>query len=229
MRSHKLRVWVTVPVPDNDAFVHADVVRWTHYFYGDDRFDVVCETRLGRPLENNLNRTARSFVANDFDFWLSIDSDNPPLLNPLTLAFLDKDVIGCPTPIFKYKPGDSCPKPIVLNAFDRVGDAYREHPEHWGLQEVDAVGGGCFLAARRVLEHPDMQYQPFTRNVDEDGINCLGNDLAFCRRAKAAGFRIWAHYGYQCDHFRRVSLQGMKRGYMEALERKLKEAGALNG
>lgn len=58
--------------------------------------------------------------------------------------------------------------------------------------QVDAVGFGALLMKREVLEGTPEPW--FT--IDSDG----GEDMAFCFRAKAAGFKVWADGAYQIGH-----------------------------
>lgn len=166
--------------------------------------DIVMPT--DRPYESNLNQIVLDVLEKRYDFWCSIDDDNAPTRNPLDLALLNLDVVGCPTPVWhNTKPGD---RPWYLNAYDERGDplsptgGWNEHKPWNGLQEVDAVGTGCFIVARRVLERIDPG--PFMRIWSKTGIAEVGNDLAFCYRAKRAGFKIWAHYDYRCHHRKEV-------------------------
>lgn len=89
---------------------------------------------------------------------------------------------------------------------------YTEWFPRVGLQEVDAVGTGCFLAHRRVFEHTDMK-APFHRIYNEDGTVERGNDIAFCEKAKAAGFKVWAHFDYSCDHYNELPLNEVIRAF----------------
>lgn len=161
-----------------------------------------------RPFENALHHCVKDFMDGGFDFWLSIDRDNPPMGNPLDLVDFDKDIIGCPTPIWHYtgkKPGE---RPWYWNAYDYVpeSDAYKEHLPQEGLQRVDAVGTGCFLIARRVFENQEMRKAPFERKLYADGRVNKGNDISFAERARKQGFDIWTHYSYPCRHFQEIDL-----------------------
>jgi len=168
----------------------------------------------GPSLEDNLHKIIiERVLAGSYTHWLTIDADNPPNRNPLDLVDLDKDVIGCPTPVWHFvdKPGD---RPWCLNAWDEANEeAFREHHPMNGLQQVDAVGTGCMLIARRVLEHPEMTYRPFGRSYDWSGLVVNGNDMQFCRRARGAGFTVWAHYDYTCRHFNTLDVGIVARAY----------------
>lgn len=159
-----------------------------------------------KPFENNLHHCVVQFLNSGADYWLSIDDDNPPNRNPLELVALDRDIIGLPTPVWNHKGNGDYP--IYLNAYRYVKerDAYVAWPTQEGLQNVDAVGTGCILMARRVFENAQMRRAPFQRTYNADGTVDKGNDIAFCERARKNGFQVWAHFDYQCKHFCELEL-----------------------
>ena len=138
----------------------------------------------------------------EFDWWLNIDADNPPQGNPLDLIALNKDIIGCPTPIWQPENVN----PIPWNVYGKEDGKLTEWKNYDGLQKVAAVGSGCMLFSRRVFENPPMQKGPFLAVYDEYGIRKLGPDIAFCLRAGEAGFEVWAHFDYICGHHQEVNL-----------------------
>lgn len=179
----------------------------------DGRYRVTVELPSRRPYVNNLHHIVNQFREGGFDFWLSVDADNPPSGNPLDLVASDLDLVGFPTPIWHYtgKPGE---RPVYWNGYDYCNDvdAYIEHHPRQGLQRVDAIGTGCFLVARRVFEHPDLTHGAFFRTWNKDGTVRKGNDLAFCDRARRAGFEIWCHYDYPCNHYCELDLDSVVGG-----------------
>jgi hypothetical protein len=143
------------------------------------------------------------FLDNGDDFWLSMDDDNPPLNNPLDLVGEDLDIVGFPTPVWHSKvPGD---RPWYFNALREVEDGWKPVEIKGGLQEVDAIGTGCFLIARRVMKAMRLE-KPFMRQWKPNGRVDVGCDYSFCQRAKKRGFRIWVHSDYTCDHFNELPL-----------------------
>ncbi len=192
------------------------------------------------PFVANLHHAVREFLKTDFEFLLLVDDDNPPQNNPLELADLDLDVVGLPTPVWHSEVrGD---RPFYYNAlkavylesgvvegFKPIQDAFPGFAFS-GLHECDAVGTGCIMIARRVLERlmqlavgSQGMRAPFMRTWDDTGAVVMGNDYAFCTRAKAAGFKIHAHFDYMCHHHNELELtstigafwamkQGGKRG-----------------
>lgn len=189
------------------------------------RHDIKITMPSRKPYENNLHHIVVDFIKGDYDFWLNMDSDNPPLNNPIDLADLNKDIIGLPTPVSHFDGKGSGDIPVYLNAYDYVprADAYRPHGMFEGLRKIDAVGTGCVLFARRVFEHPEMQKGCFTRKLNSDGTVDKGNDISFCERARENGFEIYTHYNYMCDHFSELSLREMNRHYMEYHKKELTE------
>lgn len=197
-------VLVTVP---NTHWIHRHVVVTLLKLQLDRRYSLTIDVPANKPLENNQHHIVQQLLDGKWDFWLSIDADNPPRNNPLDLVDLDLDVVGLPTPIWHYtaKPGE---RPIYWNAYDwdEVAGAYREHIVRDGLQQVDAVGGGCMLIHRRVFEHPSLQHGAFLRTFNQNGTVEFGNDMAFCQRVQKAGFKVWCHFEYVCDHHCEVEL-----------------------
>lgn len=207
---HRSTVLITVP---NQHWVHKLVCHKLMLMMHDGRYRITVDMPSNKPFENNLHHIIVDFLKGDWDFWLTFDADNPPERNPLDLVELDKDIIGCPTPIWHYENKGELP--IYWNAYDYdpETDAYREHRPREGLQKVDAVGTGCVLFARRVFEHPDMQKGAFTRKLNEDGTVDKGNDISASERAREAGFEIYAHYDYPAEHICEIPLNECARAF----------------
>jgi hypothetical protein len=215
------KILITVP---NQHWIHKTVVNRVLRLQQDDRYALTISFPSQKPFENNLHHIIVDLLKGDWDYWLTIDADNPPEKNPLDLVELDKDVIGCPTPIIHFSKEHLGDAPVCLNAFDAVegSDAYSPHRLMDGLQRVDVVGTGCALFARRVFENPFMQTGCFERKLNLDGTVNKGNDFSFCERAREQGFEIWAHYDYICSHINEVDVNEMQEQY-GALFNKLKE------
>ena len=126
-----------------------------------------------------------------------IDHDVVPVKDPRELAELDLDIVGCPTPLFTngqlrwnvYK------KPFPNMEYGSIKRMEKD------LEEVDVIGTGCVLIARRVLE----QVNDFHPILKDDDLK-YGTDFGFCQKAKEKGFKIWAAWNYPCHHFKTVDL-----------------------
>jgi len=214
----EIKILVSVPCLH---WIHKHVVHKLMLLQCDQRYKLNIILPSHKPFENNLHHIVKDFMDGDYDYWLSMDSDNPPMVNPLNLIELDKDIIGLPTPVWHFENSGKKERPVVWNAYDYVpkNDAYREHTPQEGLQEVDAIGTGCFIIARRVFENPEMRKKPFERKLYPDGRVNKGNDISFCERAKAQGFKIYAHFDYPCDHFSELSLNENVRAWKNLYEK----------
>jgi len=198
----------------NLHWIHKLVMAKALAILQDKRYHVILQMPSNKPFEATLQDCVDLFIEGSYDYWLSIDADNPPENNPLDLIELDKDVVGCPTPIYHNTRNGE--RPVYWNAyqFDQATGLYREWPCREGLQKVDAIGTGCFVAARRVFEHSDLRYGAFQRKWNKGRVE-RGNDLAFCERATEAGFSIHAHFDYLAEHMVEVPLNEITRGFSE--------------
>lgn len=154
-----------------------------------------------RPIQDNRNRIAKRVLAEDWDYVFMVDADVIPQRNPLELVALGKDVVGLPCQVYSRKRLPA--PPVYWNVMDWHPEEGVWYPKdlssRQGLIEADAVGSGATLVHRRVFEHPDMR-APFNRVFDADGLAVRGLDYEFCRRAREAGFGVWAHLDYYCEH-----------------------------
>jgi len=211
------KVLVSVPTT---GWLHKQTVFALLRLQKDERVHIIIPTH--NPYEHNLHRIVGDFLVGDYDFWLSFDDDNPPRRNPLELIELNKDIIGCPTPIwyFDEKTVKRGERPVYWNAYDYnvIGDAYRPHTPMDGLQRVDAIGTGCFLIARRVFENARMKNAPFMRQWTSEGYVERGNDIAFCERARACGFEIYAHYDYPAMHIKELEIGSVVAAFRNLYE-----------
>ncbi len=201
----------------NTGYVHKLVSLTTNKLLVDGRHMINIIYPTHNPYENNLHHILNDFMNGDYDFWLNIDSDNPPMNNPLDLVDHDLDIVGFPTPVWHFTNKIKGERPMYENAYKYVPDegAWTEWPDKNGLQRVDAVGTGCVLYNKRVFQNPEMRKAPFQRTYHVDGTVEKGNDLAFCERATAQGFLIFAHYDYRCQHFNELELHEVARAFQQ--------------
>lgn len=193
----------------NQHWLHTTVVRKAVAMMQDGRYRLRWSFPCNRPFEATLQDCVDEFINGGFDYWVSMDDDNPPENNPLDLIELDRDIIGCPTPVYHNTMNGEFP--IYWNAyqFDKDNGLYRQWPDRVGLQKVDAIGTGCFVIARRVFEGP-LRYGAFQRKWVEGRV-ARGNDLAFCERARTEGWEVYAHFDYPAEHMVTVPLNELCR------------------
>jgi hypothetical protein len=164
------------------------------------------EESYAHPICSNRSKITRRFLETDCDYLLMIDDDIVPVANPADLVHTGKDVIGCPAKVRKntrttvwvaYKEVDGLYAPVDIMTTDQNAD----------LLEVDAVGSGCILVKRSVLEK--LGPAGWQVEFDEDGVCKTGTDIVFCKRAKEAGFEVYCAHKYVCEHFKELGMLGL--------------------
>jgi len=159
------------------------------------------------PITSNRNGICDRFLKANYDFLLMIDHDKVPLGNPAELVFANEDIIGCPY-LTRLKNGK-----LVWAAYKYIQerDSYLpidiEMYEDKDLADVDAIGGGCMLIKRCVLEQMPV---PFEFVYDEKGKTKRTEDLEFCRKAKEKGFNIYTTPKRRCENFKLTGITGLR-------------------
>jgi len=154
-----------------------------------------------KPCAHARNHIVQKFLKSNNEWLIMIDEDVVPSQNPFELILLNKDVIICPTLIYQYKVGWNVYKTDANGYWQPIKDL----PEN-DLIEIDAGGTGCILIKRNVLEKIKA---PFERIFDENGIETMGLDLSFSKKAKEVGFKIFCPTDYQCSHFKTINLKNI--------------------
>jgi len=156
------------------------------------------------PISSNRNKITRRFLQTDCEYLLMIDDDVIPMHNPLEMVSAGKDILGFPAKVrqtgmvidwtsYVKCPGNRGYTSVNLSAIDDEVD----------ILQVDAVGTGCILIKREVLENLKA---PFHCEYDEDGILTMGTDFAFCEKAERAGFEVYTAPHRYCEHIKKLGL-----------------------
>jgi len=199
----KTSVYIVIP---NQWNIHPSLHYYLRILEDDPRYFTKTRTPAVKPIDHSRNVIVRDFLESGFDYLLMIDSDVIPLRNVLDLVQLDKDIIGCPCP--QWNEVDDFP--LYWIVMDEVPGGYKPVTEErqQGLREVDAVGSGCILIARRVLKKIKA---PFERKWTKKGIQDLGLDFYFCKKAKKKGFKVWVDWNYYCSHWVKLDLLNVSK------------------
>jgi len=86
-------------------------------------------------------------------------------------------------------------EPILQRGGEHVPDA---EIESGGLVEVDATGTGCLLIRMDVFDQIDEPWFAITRD-ERDQVTC-GEDIGFCKKAIAAGLKIFVDCSVNIGH-----------------------------
>ena len=208
MESTRAKVYVVIP---NSGEIIAPLIKPIFMMACDNRFEVtLCDLVKSnrRGVHYNKNMTVKDFLDTDCEWYVSIDSDQIPLKNPLDLILSNREIIGMPTPI-------AANGFVVWNIFlnsDKVKDKYVPLQLHSGmlkdkkypdLVECHAIGGGCIIVRREVFE---KIYPPFLDKIDSDGGMDVEHDLEFCRKSREAGYHVFFSPYYRCEHVKKIPL-----------------------
>lgn len=157
----------------------------------------------GAYIQANRNALVEQMLASDAQWLLMLDDDHT-FERRLLITMLDHhvDVVGALA--LARKP------PYFVCAFQRTdsisGDSLGVGLQdlEFTLQEVAAVGTGAILIRRHVLEAIEPPW--FESGVDERGVN-VSEDVTFCEKARAAGFKVFLDATQCLGHLTGVTLK----------------------
>lgn len=132
-------------------------------------------------------RASETMLQGDYDALLFVDSDMVcPMDMLVRLVEADKDIVSG-LAFKRFKPYEPC---IFKRCDRKKADFYFDYPK--GLTEIQGVGMACTLIKREVFEKvPKPWFFPEPN---------IGEDLAFCIRAKEQGFKIYCDTTLICGH-----------------------------
>lgn len=206
----KPKVIVAVP---NMGFLRVDMVRLLYVlkdFKSDDYTVDVMDTKYTSeiaPVDRARNVIVKRFLEGDGDFLLMIDADIVPPDSVAAMCLHNKPV--CAAVCFGWvstMEEETGIVPVVMD-FDEKTGLYKSAAglDGKGVVGCDAVGTGCIMIRRDVLEkmpRPWFKFK-FTDNYEIE----RGEDFYFCEKARAAGFTIHADKDRICDHFKLIQLK----------------------
>lgn len=151
---------------------------------------------------------SREFLETDCDVLWFLDSDIAP--SPKAFDFLleyydDWQLAGLPYPVFMTPPGGKTQQAIIcVYENDGIGLKASKIPKE-GIKFVDGLATGCMFIKREVLEkipHPhfEFEYDQETRGLK------VGEDLGFCLKTAALGYRYLTDFSQVCGHYKTVNL-----------------------
>lgn len=114
---------------------------------------------------------------------------------PSRLIQSDKDIVAAWAHM-RYSMNGNRP-PCVFTGRNPENGLYRiNQPCDAGLERVDVVGFGMVLVKTAVFRKVPKPW--FSTPVE--GEDLIGEDVAFCQKAKAAGFEIWVDWSLALKH-----------------------------
>lgn len=201
------------------------------------------------PVEYARNIMCGQFLRSECDKLWFIDEDMLPESSVVRLLHSDADIIAARMYKFDH-PNPEAGKTVGLGLCAMMkakNGLYQPVLPSLGdpaIQDCDAVGTGCTVIARRVLEDRRMwsdniytkadgvtedgnvdpgrgDYAPYIFRFRRapNGMGIMGEDIDFCERAKALGYSIKVDLNAGCGHFKPIDID--QAGYLaqETLKR----------
>lgn len=168
------------------------------------------------PIDHARNRVVEFFLKGDSEWLCMIDNDIAPAPNLMEILDDLGDHVRIVAPMTVMWSGKHH-APMLTGATEQEDYFIPLSQPRRGKNEVSAVGTGCIFIHRDVflkLGKPyfEFQYDPETRGY------VYGEDYLFCKRARAAGFKIFADSRFICGHFHTLDLTEVNFGWAQMLE-----------
>ena len=154
---------------------------------------------IGSLIYESRNTLAKQAIATKADYVMWLDSDMT--FAPDTMTRLQqhmeegKDIVtGL---YFRRRPPFS---PVLFKTLERIDEDsarhenYDDYPDN-SLFEIGGCGFGCVMTRTSVLEDVFLNYHKCF-----DPVCSIGEDLAFCLRARELGYKIYCDSTIKCGH-----------------------------
>lgn len=186
------KILIAIPTAQN---IHPQTFKSIYDLVIPDGYEADFQYFYGYSVDQVRNLIA-SWVVKSYDYLFAVDYDIS--FEPLTLVRLlqhDLDVVS--GLYIQRKPGEHI---LEIYRTAENGDQYNV-PVCFlrnELEPIDACGFGCVLVKREVLEavgYPQFFYTHALEHKD-----AISEDVYFCNKARALGFKIYANTLVRCKH-----------------------------
>jgi hypothetical protein len=181
-----MKLSICVPARDSvdTSFAHC-LSLLTARFYGSAPAGTVMNVnfRNGTLIADQRCKLVEMSLAQDADYVLFLDSDMtfPASLVERLIAH-DKDIVAC-----NYATRRLPVKTVAFKSFENLENMYSLGKG--GLEECDAIGMGAMLVKAEVFKK--LRYPWFQIHYMPNARMWMGEDMYFCKLAKANGYQIW--------------------------------------
>lgn len=154
---------------------------------------------IGSLIYESRNTLAKQAIATKADYIMWLDSDMT--FAPDTMTRLQqhmeegKDIVtGL---YFRRRPPFT---PVLFKTLERIDEDsarhenYDDYPDD-SLFEIGGCGFGCIMTRTSVLEDVFLNYRKCF-----DPVCSIGEDLAFCLRARELGYKVYCDSTIKCGH-----------------------------
>ena len=165
---------------------------------------------IGPSISKNRNEIAKQALTACAEWIWYVDDDQ--IFPPNTLLKLLARNVSIVSGLYLQRKA-----PYVPHIYDREEPNGAVHakclePGESGLKRVLSTGAGCLLIRTAVLKALDLPYWRLGQIGGPLGTDAWGDDIDFCRRARAKGFTIWCDLDAPVGHF----MTGLVSPYQDA-------------
>ena len=193
MTQPKKKILIAIPTARN---IEPDTFKSIYDLDVPDGYTTEFQFFYGYNIDQVRNLIA-DWVVKGYDYLFSVDSDiafAPDALKKL-LAH-DKDMV---TGLYiQRKPGQHILEAYEHNQTGGVANIPYGKIAGMGLVEIASCGFGCVLVKAHVMRA--IEYPHFKYHSAIDHKNTISEDVDFCKKALAKGFKIWADTTIHCRH-----------------------------
>ena len=159
------------------------------------------------------NSSVYQAIKDDVDWLFFMDDDNPMDKDVVVRLIANgKDIVTGLVPR-RSPPHVPCIFEFKKEWLNKDGIGFRPYPIEWvrkqdRLFEVDACGAACLLINKRVFTETHKVFNEDSFGYMKEGQTVngkkimvdVGEDIAFCRRAKKRGYKIWCDKSVRPGH-----------------------------
>jgi hypothetical protein len=208
----KIKVYMGIPSTGDRVDAQNYFLRRCEKAYGDRIEFVYPEVFVGRIFHDYArNKYVEQFLASDCDVLWFLDSDIIPkenLLNLVTDHWDEWKLAGAPYPVWMTQNGYETPQ-ITYCVYNEIegkpGHLGPAAVPETGTDFVHGIATGCIFIKREVLEKLSKPYFEFKYKADDREMT-EGEDLGFCKKVNALGYKFFIDYSMVCHHFKKISL-----------------------
>lgn len=196
------KIYIAVPTSDGSIYFELSLrlAKWN--YQKDIRTTVVYHPFLS-PVDHARNTIVKNFLETNCTHLMMVDDDIvPPEEAVEKLLSHDKDIVAAACPLIS--PDKTGKLVTSINAYNLDEDDMYSGVELTGIQKVDAVGTGCIMIKRKVLER--LKVPPFITEYTSNGIKYRGEDINFCYQASLIGYDTYVDFDLKCKHIKQCNL-----------------------
>lgn len=207
----KTKVYVAIPTTGTIVDSQTYLLREIEELYK-DTIQLVYPSGCVRRVFHDFarNKLAEDFLASDCDILWFLDSDITPPKHVLDLIAIHGDkwkIAGLTYPVFMKPPGSDILE-VVYTAYKKnvgSGNLGLCGVPKEGQDLLDGLATGCLFIRREVFEklkrpYFEFKYHDVDREIKE------GEDLGFCRKVSALGYKFFTDFALTCRHQKTIDL-----------------------